>query len=89
MPFYSRAVADPGEGPGGPVPPLFLDQAEAKRAEKIFLETDQPPPPPTAYLRVWMIPTSLSRSGSATVEAKEKKQSRTLAVKEVINKILL
>ena len=71
MPFYSRAVADPGEGPGGPVPPLFLEQAEAKRAKKIFLETDQPPP--TAYLRVWMIPTSLSWSGSATVEAKEKK----------------
>ena len=24
--------------PGGPVPPLFLDQTEAKRTEKIFLE---------------------------------------------------
>ena len=84
MPFYSRAVADPGEGPGGPVPPLFLDQTEAKRVEKIFLETAPPP-----ALRVWMIPTSLSWSGSATVEAKEKKQSRTLAVKIIIKKILL
>ena len=30
-------MADPGRGPGGP-PPLFLDQNEARRAEKIFLE---------------------------------------------------
>ena len=32
------SVADPGEGPGGPAPPLppplFLDQTEARRAEK-------------------------------------------------------
>ena len=27
-------MADPGEGPGGPRPPLFLDQTEARRAEK-------------------------------------------------------
>ena len=33
----------------GPLPPLVLDQTEARRAEKIFLE-DRPPP----YLRVWM-----------------------------------
>ena len=32
---------------GGP-PPLFLDQTEARRGEKIFLET----PPP--YVRDWM-----------------------------------
>ena len=31
------AVADPGEGPGGPgYPPLFLDQTDARRAEKNF-----------------------------------------------------
>ena len=34
-------MADPGEGPGGPAspppPPLFLDQTEARRAEKMFL----------------------------------------------------
>ena len=32
-------MADPGEGPWGPAPPpppLFLDQTEARRAEKIF-----------------------------------------------------
>ena len=34
-------MADPGEGPGGPRHPLFLDQTEAK----LFLETTPPPPP--------------------------------------------
>ena len=29
-------VADPGEGPGGGDHPLFLDQTEAQRTEKIF-----------------------------------------------------
>ena len=46
------ALADPGEGPGGPGgpgPPLFLDQTEARRAEKKIFETGLPP-----YLRVWM-----------------------------------
>jgi len=45
---YRIAVADP-EGPGGR-PPLFLDQTEARRAEKNVFEI--PPPPP--YLRVWI-----------------------------------
>ena len=27
-------MADPGEGPRGPRPPLFLDQTEARGAEK-------------------------------------------------------
>ena len=31
-------VVDPGEGPGGPPPPLFLDQTE-----KVLFE-DRPPP---------------------------------------------
>ena len=35
-------MADPGEGPGGAEPPLFLDQTEARRAEKDFF---RPPPP--------------------------------------------
>ena len=37
-------VADPGEGPreSPPLPPLFLDQTEARRAEKILLETGPP-----------------------------------------------
>ena len=54
------AVADLGEVPGGPGPPLFLDQTEARRAKKIFLE--DPPPPPSQslddrvlpYLKVWI-----------------------------------
>ena len=47
--FVLFSVVDPGEGPGGPGPPLFFDQNEARRAEKKFLG-DRPPP----YLRVWM-----------------------------------
>ena len=45
LPFCSwvrtKSVADPGKGPGNlPLPPpLFLDQTEARRAEKNFLET--------------------------------------------------
>ena len=35
-------MADPGEGPGGPCPPLFLDQTETRRAEKYFFG-DRPP----------------------------------------------
>ena len=42
------AVADPGEGPAPP--PLFLDQNEARRAEKCFCE-DAPP----VYVRAWMV----------------------------------
>ena len=39
-------VADSGEGPGGPLPPLlFLDQTEARRAEKFFLATGPTPLP--------------------------------------------
>ena len=32
-------MADPGEGPGGGRAPLFLNQTEARRAQKMFLET--------------------------------------------------
>ena len=48
-----KAVADLGEGR----PPLFVDQIEARGAEKNSLETGRPP-----YLRVWMtsLPTPLS-----------------------------
>ena len=35
--------------PGGPGPSLFLDQAEARRAENNFLMT-APPSPPTPFL---------------------------------------
>ena len=45
--------ADPGKGHGGR-PPLFLDETEAQRAEKSFLETASP-----------LISTSGSGSASA------------------------
>ena len=38
-------VATPGEGPGGPARPLILEQTAARRAEKIFFATANPPPP--------------------------------------------
>ena len=49
------SVADPGEGPGGSAP-LFLDQSEARRAEKAW-GGDRAPP----YLRVWMTGPPLSQ----------------------------
>ena len=38
-------------GARGALPPLFLGQTEARRAEKNFWT---PPPLPPSYLRVWM-----------------------------------
>ena len=49
------AVADPGEGPGGPAP-LFLAQTEARGAENIFLRL--PPPPPIISGSKWPPPLS-------------------------------
>ena len=49
-------VADLGEGPGGPGPPVFLDQTEASKGWKKFVW--RPPPPP--HLRIWMPPPPLS-----------------------------
>ena len=43
-------MADPEEGPGGPGPPLFLHQTEARRAEKIFWRPPAPPPSPQGNL---------------------------------------
>ena len=61
-------VADPGEGDPSFLPPpsLFLDQTEARRAEKkTFLTPPQyPPPPPPPNLRIWMS-AIIWRSGSA------------------------
>ena len=67
------AVADPGEGPWGahPLPPLFLDETEARRVEKNFfgdrsfplsqgLDDPLPPPPLTQGLNpalVWVVLT--------------------------------
>ena len=50
-----QLVADPGEGSAEPGPsPLFLEQTEAQRAEKVLFGDHPSPPPP--YLRVWMTP---------------------------------
>ena len=73
------AVADPGEGPATPLPPLIF-RNEARRAEKCFCEDAppsmsgpgwSPPPPPLPYLKVWIhhwvvfvrTPPALSMSG--------------------------
>ena len=48
-----------GSGLGDPAPPLFLDQTEARRAEKFFLETAPPPSPPPypkVWIRHWLLP---------------------------------
>ena len=39
-------MADSGEGPEGPGPPVFLDQTDARRAEEKFFLNRPPPPPP-------------------------------------------
>ena len=60
-----------GGGPGAR-PPLFLEQNEAQRAEKNFLETGPPvtsesgwpPPPPPPHLKVWIRHCSLITEGS-------------------------
>ena len=57
------ACTSGGSRRGARGPPLFLDQTEARRAEKKFFETSPPP-----HLRVWMTgPPLIRRSGSATV----------------------
>ena len=61
---------DPG-GPGGRgarVPPLFLDQAEARKAEKIFFG-DRPPAPPPPPLSQGLDPALIT-----VVEAFEKEK---------------
>jgi len=42
-----KAVVDPGEGPGRPGTPLFLDRSEARKAEQFFFWRLSPLP----YLR--------------------------------------
>ena len=41
-PLVEVQLQNPGEGPGGAGPPLFLDQNEARRTEKIFFEAGPP-----------------------------------------------
>ena len=65
-------MANTGEGPGAapaPAPPLFLDQTEAQRAEKIWGETSPPAVPPPRLLLSKGLDDRLhliSRSGSGT-----------------------
>ena len=60
-------VADPGEGPGGPGPPLFLDQTEGRTPVPSLSKglDDRVPSPPPPYLKVWIRHWSLPvlRSG--------------------------
>ena len=42
-------MADPGEGPEGPGPPVFLDQTDARRAEEKFFLNRLPPPSPLCH----------------------------------------
>ena len=60
---WQKPCIDSGASRGGAWEanlPLFLDQTEARRAEKKFFKTAPPPPlntpTPTPYLRVWMNP---------------------------------
>ena len=55
-------MTDPAEGPAPPLPPLFLDQIEARKAAK-NLFSDPPLPPPlfqgldnraSPYVKVWI-----------------------------------
>ena len=61
----TRTVADPGEGPSIP-PPLFLDQTEARRANKFFFGDQSFPcrnPPSPHYLKVWIYSVALQNTG--------------------------
>ena len=59
-------MADPGEGPGGPGAPLFLNQTEARRAQKNFLGDRLPPPPFSKGLDDRAPSPLISGSGSGT-----------------------
>ena len=74
-------MAYPGEGPGEPAP-LFLDQTEAQRAEKNFLETA-----PLRCLKDWMTKPTLSQGldsalQSVFVSSKKKTVSMNHATKK-------
>ena len=46
-------MADPGEGPGGPGPPLFLDQNGSPPPVSPGVDAGPPPPPPPS-LKIWI-----------------------------------
>ena len=53
-----NTVADLGEGPGGSGPPLFLNQTEAPRAEKVFFGDRAP-----SWIHHWNVPTKETKVG--------------------------
>ena len=63
---YSGGFREGARGAQTPPPPAhyFLTKLWPNGLKKIFL--DPAPPPPPAYLRVWITPLLISRSGSAT-----------------------
>ena len=50
----TKAVADPGEGPGGPAPPppAYFQTKLRPEGPKINFGDPPPPPPPLRYLKV-------------------------------------
>ena len=42
-PPFTAAMADPGEGPGGPSPPYFSTKMRPEGPKKKFLESGLPP----------------------------------------------
>ena len=56
IPFVIQSGGSRGGTRGGPAPPLFLDQTEARRAEKFFWETG--PPSLCQGLDYWAPPLS-------------------------------
>ena len=44
-------------GARGARPPLFLDQTEARRTEKVFFDTAPPPPYFKVWIRHWLFDT--------------------------------
>ena len=70
--FITFAVADTGEGHGGP--PLFLDQNGGPEGPKNFFGDWAPP-----YLRVWMTAPHLSEGLDAPLHLYIKYQVATLS----------
>ena len=71
---YERVGITSGGSRGARVPPLFLDQAEARMAEKIIFGDRPPPPPPLSQ--------SLDPALITVVEAFEKVQKSVISAQK-------
>ena len=69
-------MVDPG-GTGGPGPPLFLDQAEARMAEKIFFGDRPPAPRPLPPLSQGLDPALIT-----VVESFEKEKKSVISAQK-------